>query len=79
MDADRWTVKSECILTMGSSSRTKRKTGFEWNATSSVPEDLDTLQGEESVNSVTIHGASYILSVIRANFRKILEVNHLYG
>ena len=64
---------------MGSSSRRKRKRGFEWNAISSVPEDLDTLEEEESVNSLTLYGANYILSVIRANFRKILEVNHLYG
>ena len=40
------------------------------NAISSVPEDLDTLEEAESVNPLTIHGASYILSVIRDNFRK---------
>ena len=49
----------ECILTMGSSSRRNRNSGFEWNAIYSVPEDLDTLEEEESVNSLTIHGASY--------------------
>ena len=65
-------MQSEYILTIGSSSRRKRKRGFEWNAISSVPEDLDALEEEESVNSLTIHGASCILSVIRANFRKIL-------
>ena len=63
-------MQSECILTMGSSSRRKRKRGFEWNAISSLPEDLDTLEEEESVNSLTIHGASYISSVIRDNFKK---------
>ena len=72
-------MQSECILTMGSSSRRKRKRGIEWNAISSGPEDVDTLEEEEYVNSLTIHEASYILSVIRANFRKILEVNQLYG
>ena len=44
---------------MGSSSRRKRKRGFEWNAISSVPEDSDTLEEEECVNSLNIHGASY--------------------
>ena len=63
-------MQSEYILTIGSSSRRKRKRGFEWNAISSVPEDFETLGEEEFVNSLTIHGASYILSVIRANFRK---------
>ena len=71
-------MQPECILTMGSSSRRKRKRGFEWNAISSVPEDLDISEEEECENSLTIHGASYSLNVIRANFRKIL-VNHLYG
>ena len=41
------------------SSRRKRKCGFEWNAISSVPKDMDTLEEEESVNSLTIHGARY--------------------
>ena len=63
-------MQSECILTLGSSSRRKRKRGFQWNAISSVPEDLDTLEEEESVNPLTIHEASYVSSVIRANFRK---------
>ena len=44
---------------MGSSYRRKRKRGFEWNAIYSVPEDLDTLEEEESITSLTIHGASY--------------------
>ena len=34
-------AESGCILTMGSSFRRKRKREFEWNAISSVPEDLD--------------------------------------
>ena len=33
--------------------------GFEWHEKSSVPEDLDTLEEEESENSLTIHSASY--------------------
>ena len=37
----------------------KRKRGFEWHEKSSVPEDLDTLEEEESENSLTIHSASY--------------------
>ena len=49
----------ECILIIGSVSRRKRKRGFEWNEISSVPEDSDTLEEEESVISLTIHGASY--------------------
>ena len=32
---------------------------FEWHEKSSVPEDLDTLEEEESENSLTIHSASY--------------------
>ena len=40
-------------------SKGKRKRGFEWNEKSSVPEDLDTLEEEESENSPTIHSASY--------------------
>ena len=39
-------MQSECILTIGNSSRRKRKRGFKWNAISSVPEDLDTLEEE---------------------------------
>ena len=31
-----------------------------------MPEDFDTLEEEESVNSLTNHGAIYILSVLRA-------------
>ena len=38
---------------MGSSFRRKKKREFEWNAISSVPEDL------ESENSLTIQSASY--------------------
>ena len=43
---------------MGSSRRRKRKRkgSFEWAITSSVPEDLDTIEEEESP---TIHSASY--------------------
>ena len=43
---------------MGSSCRRKRKRkgSFEWAKTSSVPEDLDTIEEEESQ---TIHSASY--------------------
>ena len=37
----------------------KRKRGFEWHEKSSVPEDMDTLEEEESENSLTIHSASY--------------------
>ena len=37
----------------------KRKRGFEWHEKSSGPEDLDTLEEEESENSLTIHSASY--------------------
>ena len=33
--------------------------GFEWHEKSSVPEDLDTLEEEESENSLNIHSASY--------------------
>ena len=32
---------------------------FEWNKISSVPEDLDSLEEEESKDSLTIHSASY--------------------
>ena len=46
---------------MGSSCRRKRngKRAFEWGKTSSVPEDLDTIEEEESEESPTIHSASY--------------------
>ena len=46
---------------MGSSRRRKRKRkgSFEWAITSSVPEDLDTIEEEESEESPTIHSASY--------------------
>ena len=44
---------------MGNRSKGKRKRGFEWNEKSFVPEDLDTLEEEESENSPTIHSASY--------------------
>ena len=44
---------------MGNISKRKRKRGFEWNEKFSVPEDLDTLEEEESENSLTIHSASY--------------------
>ena len=44
---------------MGNRSKRMRKRGFEWNEKSSVPEDLDTLEEEESDNSPTIHSASY--------------------
>ena len=44
---------------MGNRSKRKRKRGFEWHEKSSVPEDLDTLEEEESENSLTIHSASY--------------------
>ena len=44
---------------MGSRSRRKRKRGFEWNEKSSVSEDLNTLEEEESENSLNIHSASY--------------------
>ena len=45
---------------MGSSCRRKgkRKRAFEWGKTS-VPEDLDTIEEEESEKSPTIHSASY--------------------
>ena len=41
---------------MGNRSKRKRKRGFEWHEKYSVPEDLDTLEEEESENS---HSASY--------------------
>ena len=45
-------TESECFLTMGSSSRRKRKRkrAFEWEKTFSLPEDrcLDTIEEEES-------------------------------
>ena len=44
---------------MRSSSRRKRKRGFEWKEIYFVPEDLDTLEKEESENSPTIHNTSY--------------------
>ena len=44
---------------MRNRSKRKRKRGFEWNEKSSVPEDLDTLEEEESENSPTIHSAIY--------------------
>ena len=46
---------------MGSSRRRKRKRkgSFEWAITSSVPEDLDKIEEEESEESPTIHSASY--------------------
>ena len=46
---------------MGSSRRRKRKRkgSFEWTKTSSVPEDLDTIEEEESEESPTIHSGSY--------------------
>ena len=46
---------------MGSSRRRKRKRkwSFEWAITSSVPEDLDTIEEEESEESPTIHSARY--------------------
>ena len=37
----------------------ERKRAFEWGKTSSVPEDLDTIEEEESEESPTIHSASY--------------------
>ena len=53
---------------MGSSRIRKRKWSFEWAITSSVPEDLDTIEEEESP---TIHSASYrklrLLSTISDN------------
>ena len=36
-----------------------RKRVFEWEKTSSVPEDLDTIEDEESEKSPTIHSACY--------------------
>ena len=37
----------------------EQKEEIEWHEKSSVPEDLDTLEEEESENSLTIHSASY--------------------
>ena len=37
---------------MGNITKRKRKRGFEWHEKSSVPEDLDTLEEEESENSL---------------------------
>ena len=44
--------------TMGSSSRRKQTGRFEWNNIYSVPEDEDTLEEEESGDSLTVHSAS---------------------
>ena len=44
---------------MGNGSKRKRKRGFEWHEKCSVPEDLNTLEEEESENSLTIYNASY--------------------
>ena len=49
---------------MGNRSKRKRKRGFEWHEKSSVPEDLDTLEEEESENSLTIHSASRKLRLL---------------
>ena len=49
--------QSEYIPTMGSNSRRKRK--FEWNEISLVPNDTDTLEEKETVDSLTVHSASY--------------------
>ena len=52
-------VLSLNLLTKGSISKRKRRTRFKWNITSSVPENMDTLEEEECEDSLTVQSASY--------------------